>query len=125
MATRKSEMVIRELLEPVGIQINGKEPWDIQVHNPHFFDRVLSDAHLVWGNPIWMAGGTVEAIDKLFESCSTNSILTSVSKGTGNFFDTQPKRDFSTFRLCRKLLKLASVTTISEMISIVPCWING
>jgi cyclopropane-fatty-acyl-phospholipid synthase len=45
----KSEKTIRELLETAGISINGDRPWDIQVHDGRFYDRVLRDASLGLG----------------------------------------------------------------------------
>ena len=44
MAAQKSEMIIRELLELANVEVNGKNPWDIQVHNPDFYSRVLQEA---------------------------------------------------------------------------------
>ena len=34
---------IKELTQKAGITINGKDPWDITVHNEKFFDRVFQD----------------------------------------------------------------------------------
>ena len=58
MATQKSELIIRDLLIPTGIEINGKNPWDIQVHNPEFYGRVLRDFILRIGRSIhgWLVG---------------------------------------------------------------------
>ena len=42
MAPQKSEMIIRELLEPANVEVNGKNPWDIQVHNPRFLQPCLA-----------------------------------------------------------------------------------
>jgi cyclopropane-fatty-acyl-phospholipid synthase len=49
MAMQKSEAFIRQLLEPAGVQVNGKDPWDIQVHDPRFYDRVLRYSSLGLG----------------------------------------------------------------------------
>lgn len=35
------QRIATELLSEAGIKINGSRPFDIQVHNPHFFKRVL------------------------------------------------------------------------------------
>ena len=51
----KSETVIRELLSLADIEINGSEPWDIQVNDNRFYDRVLRDASLGLGES-YMAG---------------------------------------------------------------------
>lgn len=41
--------VIADLLKPAGILINGNNPWDIQVHNEEFYERVLSEGSLGFG----------------------------------------------------------------------------
>ena len=38
---QNSEKILRELLSTADIEINGKYPWDLQVHDDRFFDRVL------------------------------------------------------------------------------------
>lgn len=42
MKTEKFKADIQELLTQAGITINGKNPWDIQVHNSEFYARVLA-----------------------------------------------------------------------------------
>ena len=64
MAVNRSEAIIRELLEPGGIQINGSNPWDIQVHNPAFYDRVLSDVQLGVGESYLDGWWECEQIDE-------------------------------------------------------------
>jgi cyclopropane-fatty-acyl-phospholipid synthase len=41
--SNKSEMVVRELLEIAGVQVNGPNPWDIQVHDSRLYDPILRD----------------------------------------------------------------------------------
>ena len=36
-------------LEAAGIIPNGPNPWDIQVHNEHFWDRILAEGSLGLG----------------------------------------------------------------------------
>lgn len=38
-----SQELVKTLLAQANIQINGSRPWDIQVHDEQFYDRVLSD----------------------------------------------------------------------------------
>jgi len=64
MITPKSETIIRELLDLAGIQINGKNPWDIQVHDPRFYDRVLYEVRMGL-DEVYMDGWwDCEAIDQ-------------------------------------------------------------
>jgi cyclopropane-fatty-acyl-phospholipid synthase len=37
---QKSEMLMRDLLALADVQINGSRPWDIQVHDSRFHERV-------------------------------------------------------------------------------------
>lgn len=46
---KKSEIVVRELLGIAGVQVDGSNPWDIQVHNPRLYDRILRDVELGLG----------------------------------------------------------------------------
>ena len=46
---QNSETVLRELLSSASIEINGNNPWDLQVHDDRFFDRILRDASLGLG----------------------------------------------------------------------------
>jgi cyclopropane-fatty-acyl-phospholipid synthase len=60
-----SERIISELLEPTGVRINGSQPWDIQIHNRHFFDRILKDVNLGMGESYMERWWDCEAIDEM------------------------------------------------------------
>ena len=60
----KSEIFITELLAPAGIQINGKNPWDLQVHNPAFFERLMGDVQLGLGESYLDGWWDCEQIDE-------------------------------------------------------------
>lgn len=49
MAFQKSETIIRDLLQHAGVEVNGSQPWDIQVHDSRWYDRVLQSPHLALG----------------------------------------------------------------------------
>jgi cyclopropane-fatty-acyl-phospholipid synthase len=65
MATQRSELLLRELFESAGIHINGKDPWDIQVHDPRFYDRAFQEPHLTMGEGYMDGWWDCEAIDEL------------------------------------------------------------
>lgn len=44
-----SERLIRELLDQTEVQINGPQPWDLQVHDPRLYGRILRDGSLGLG----------------------------------------------------------------------------
>ncbi len=64
MTTAKSEKLIHELLESAGIQINGRNPWDIQVHDQRLYDRVLREADLGLGESYMDGWWDCDAIDE-------------------------------------------------------------
>ena len=65
MAAKNSETIVRELLELAEVEINGKNPWDIQVHNPNLYSRVLNEASLGLGEAYMDGWWDCEAIDVL------------------------------------------------------------
>ncbi len=64
MAAQNEESFIRDLLTQAGVEVNGKNPWDIQVHNPNFYGRVLQDASLGLGESSMDGWWDSEAIDQ-------------------------------------------------------------
>ncbi len=78
MATQKSEKVIRELLELANIELNGKNPWDIQVHNPNFFSRVLQESSLGLGESYMDGWWDCEALDQLIYRVLSANLETKV-----------------------------------------------
>lgn len=61
---QNSETVLRELLSTAAIEINGDNPWDLQVHDERFFDRVLRNASLGLGESYMDGWWDCEAIDE-------------------------------------------------------------
>lgn len=64
MAVQKEETFIRDLLTQADIEVDGKNPWDIQVHNPNLYPRVLQDASLGLGEAYMDGWWDCEAIDQ-------------------------------------------------------------
>ena len=67
MAASKAEKIGRELLGLAGIEVNGNRPYDIQVHNPKFFDRVLAEGALGLGESYMDGWWDCEALDQFFD----------------------------------------------------------
>lgn len=65
MASNSSEVIARGLLSLADIEVNGSNPWDIQVHNPRFYDRVLREATLGLGESYMDGWWDCEALDEL------------------------------------------------------------
>ncbi len=64
MATQKSETFVRDLLSLAEVEVNGKNPWDLQVHDPRLFDRVLRDSSLGLGEAYMDGWWDAEAVDQ-------------------------------------------------------------
>ena len=64
MPINKSELIIRNLFESAGIQVNGSKPWDIQIHNSQFYDRVLQETALGLGESYMDGWWDCEAVDE-------------------------------------------------------------
>jgi len=60
----KSELIIRELLEEADVGVNGSRPWDIQVHDERFFNRVLREGELGLGESYMDGWWDCKAIDQ-------------------------------------------------------------
>jgi cyclopropane-fatty-acyl-phospholipid synthase len=67
MKKMKVEKIVQEMLDPSGIKINGDKPWDIQVHNPEFYERVMSGGSLALGESYMDGWWDCEALDQFFE----------------------------------------------------------
>jgi cyclopropane-fatty-acyl-phospholipid synthase len=60
-----TERVLREACEKADIRINGDRPWDIQVRNPAFYDRVLAGGSLGFGESYMDGWWDAERVDEL------------------------------------------------------------
>ena len=67
MKESKVEDIVRKILDPSGVQINGNKPWDIQIHNPSFYERILSGGSLALGESYMDGWWDCEALDQFFE----------------------------------------------------------
>ena len=54
-----------QMLAPAGIQINGSNPWDVQVHNPDLFLRIARDGTLGLGEAYMDGWWDCEALDEM------------------------------------------------------------
>ncbi len=50
----------------VGVTINGDKPWDLQVHNPKLYERIISKGPLGFGEAYMDGWWDVEALDEFF-----------------------------------------------------------
>jgi len=64
MGKDKSESIMRTLLSSAEIEVNGNNPFDIQVHEDRFYRRLLSDGALGLGESYMDGWWDCEAIDQ-------------------------------------------------------------
>lgn len=69
LARTRSEAHIESLLARCNVRIGGTRPWDIRVHDPRFFDRVLSQGSLGLGESYMEGWWDCDALDELFARC--------------------------------------------------------
>ncbi len=58
--------IITDFLRTAGIEVNGSNPWDIQVHDSRFYQRVLSDGSLGAGESYMDGWWDAGALDEFF-----------------------------------------------------------
>ncbi len=58
--------IIFDAFAQVGITINGDKPWDIQVHNPKFYDKILVGGSVGFGEAYMAGWWDCEALDEFF-----------------------------------------------------------
>lgn len=62
-----AEDVVSGLLKPLGIKINGDNPWDVQVYHEQFYDRVINQGALGLGESYMDKWWDCERLDILFD----------------------------------------------------------
>ena len=63
----KLKFVVQSMIAPADILINGHRPWDIQIHNTDFYERVLTGGSLALGESYMDGWWDCEALDQFFE----------------------------------------------------------
>ena len=61
---KKCKKITKEILELAGININGSNPWDIQIHNDRFYRRAISEGELGIGESYMDGWWDSEKIDE-------------------------------------------------------------
>jgi cyclopropane-fatty-acyl-phospholipid synthase len=61
--TAEAESIVRELFGLAGIEIGGHAPGDIRVHDPRFYERVLRDASVGFGEAYMEEWWETDALD--------------------------------------------------------------
>jgi cyclopropane-fatty-acyl-phospholipid synthase len=62
----QGEAFVRDLLHEAGVELNGPSPWDIQVHRPELYARVLAEGSLGLGEAYMDGWWDCERLDEFF-----------------------------------------------------------
>jgi cyclopropane-fatty-acyl-phospholipid synthase len=80
-----AEVFIRDLLAKAGITINGPQPWDLQVRDPRFYDRVLRDGSIGFGESFMEGWLDCERVDTLADRAYRAELTEQVEARTALF----------------------------------------
>ncbi len=67
MKKTNAQKFAQEILELSDVHINGDRPWDIQIHNPEFYERVLSGGSIALGESYMDGWWDCKVPDQFFE----------------------------------------------------------
>lgn len=67
LAKGSARDIVVSLLKPLGISINGENPWDVQIHNEKFYQRVLDHGALGLGESYMEKWWDCPRLDILFD----------------------------------------------------------
>jgi len=65
MANKRYKVLVEKLLNYAGIEINGKNPWDIQVHDERFYKRSITEVELGFGESYMDGWWDCEKLDEM------------------------------------------------------------
>ncbi|GKX61358.1 cyclopropane fatty acyl phospholipid synthase [Leminorella grimontii] len=84
-----------ELLQKADITINGSRPFDIQVHNPHFFKRVLQQGSMGLGESYMDGWWDCARLDMFFHRVLRAGLENSIPKRIGDLMRIAGSRLFN------------------------------
>ena len=62
----KAPVALKQILQQAGITVNGIQPWDMQVHDPMVFDRILQTWSLGLGESYMDGQWDCQRLDEFF-----------------------------------------------------------
>jgi len=79
----KSRALIEKILDSADVKINGNRPFDIQIHNEKFYDRILSEGSLGLGESYMDGWWDCEQLDELIRRILIVDAKKSIPKTLG------------------------------------------
>ena len=70
-----SKQLSQQILDAAGIKINGKNPWDIQVHDERLWNRIISQRELGLGEAYMDGWWDVKSIDQFLTKLLEINVL--------------------------------------------------
>jgi len=83
--TSSKDLVVK-MLQLADIQINGPNPWDVQVHDERLFARVLKEGELAFGESFMDGWWDCERVDLLIEKIAKAEIHKKIRYDVGFIF---------------------------------------
>lgn len=78
MDLKKAERIVRDIFAGAGITVGGPEPWDIAVHEPRFYPRLLQHGSLGFGEAYmdgwWEAPALEACIERVLRADMKNTV---------------------------------------------------
>lgn len=74
MKSSSAQSLITELIQPAGITINDGKPWDLQIHHPDFYSRVLAEGALGLGESYMEGWWDCQRLDIFFDKIIKSAI---------------------------------------------------
>ncbi len=56
--------IFAEAFATVGVTVNGDKPWDIQVHNPNLYNRIVAGGSIAFGEAYMDGWWDCEKVDE-------------------------------------------------------------
>ncbi|HOX86905.1 MAG TPA: cyclopropane fatty acyl phospholipid synthase [bacterium] len=71
---------IETLLQETGVKINGTDPWDLQVHDERFFQRVFREGEMGLGESYMDGWWDAEAVDQMIDRVLSHQVQKRIRK---------------------------------------------
>src|ERR1039458_4174439 len=65
MESNKYQSLVKQLLSLANVEVNGSNPWDIQVHDERFYKRAVTEVELGLGESYMDGWWDVEKLDEM------------------------------------------------------------
>ena len=86
MNQNREKRLVQNLLDLAGVRIDGGRPFDIQIHNPAFYSRVIAGGSLALGESYMDGWWDCRRLDRFFRRVTGARLDKSVRKSGGIFW---------------------------------------